>query len=227
MNDEDIRAAEYVIGTLSHDERQAFERDLAGQARLQRLVIGWQKKMSPLDVAIPDVAAPAGVWTAVEESILQQERADRELRDLRVSRNWWRRGAFAFAGIAATLIVFIVARTFAVAPAGSFIAVIDRGGSLPALIVRVDTAARTLSLQPVAMEFPEGKSLELWFVEGGGAPKSLGVMRDGRSSLILPAVARDGDLSGSLLAVSVEPRGGSRTGAPTGPVIYSGKLIPE
>jgi anti-sigma-K factor RskA len=32
---------------------------------------------------------------------------------------------------------------------------------------------------------------------------------------------------GAVLAVSLEPHGGSPTGQPTGPVVYSGKLILE
>jgi anti-sigma-K factor RskA len=33
-------------------------------------------------------------------------------------------------------------------------------------------------------------------------------------------------LSGGLLAVSQEPRGGSPTGLPTGPVVFTGPLLP-
>ena len=84
-----------------------------------------------------------------------------------------------------------------------------------------------MRVQSVAAEFPPDRSLELWLIEGAQAPRSLGTMDDGLNNLILPAVARSGDLAGSTLAVSIEPRGGSRTGAPTGPVIYTGKLVRE
>ena len=33
--------------------------------------------------------------------------------------------------------------------------------------------------------------------------------------------------TGATFAVSVEPPGGSTTGGPTGPVVYSGKLVRE
>ena len=32
--------------------------------------------------------------------------------------------------------------------------------------------------------------------------------------------------AGGLLAVSVEPPGGSPSGAPTGPIVYTGELVP-
>ncbi len=49
-------------------------------------------------------------------------------------------------------------------------------------------------------------------------------MTDASARLPVPAALRQGAEGGSL-AVSVEPKGGSPTGSPTGPVIYSGKLV--
>jgi anti-sigma-K factor RskA len=68
--------------------------------------------------------------------------------------------------------------------------------------------------------------LELWWARAEGPPKSLGLIRaDGTT------VLRRGQLPGGLrgsgldhMAVSVEPPGGSPTGAPTGPVVFYGKL---
>jgi anti-sigma-K factor RskA len=61
-------------------------------------------------------------------------------------------------------------------------------------------------------------------VGAGAAPRSLGLVTDASARLPVPAALRQGAEGGSL-AVSVEPKGGSPTGAPTGPVIYSGKLV--
>ena len=69
--------------------------------------------------------------------------------------------------------------------------------------------------------------LELWYVAAGQAPRSIGLLDRPETRAALPAVARGGDITGATLAVSVEPPGGSTTGAPTGPVVYSGKLIRE
>ena len=74
-----------------------------------------------------------------------------------------------------------------------------------------------------------GKMLEVWLVPPGGTPRSLGLFPSEESgtttALILPhdiAAA----LATSALAVSLEPSGGSTTGLPTGPVLFSGAVIP-
>jgi anti-sigma-K factor RskA len=51
-------------------------------------------------------------------------------------------------------------------------------------------------------------------------------MGEGTKTEVLPASLSQSDLKGSAFAVSVEPRGGSPTGSPTGPVVYTGTLIP-
>jgi anti-sigma-K factor RskA len=67
--------------------------------------------------------------------------------------------------------------------------------------------------------------LQLWYVAAGQAPRSIGLLDRPETRAALPAAAQGSDLTAATWAVSVEPRGGSTTGAPTGPVVYSGKLI--
>ena len=68
---------------------------------------------------------------------------------------------------------------------------------------------------------PNGRDLELWILPPGQkVPTSLG---------LLPAVGKRITLkgmpvAGTQLMVSMEPAGGSPTGAPTGPVVYAGSL---
>jgi len=66
---------------------------------------------------------------------------------------------------------------------------------------------------------------ELWVIEGKNPPRSLGVIdiAVGRSQTI-PRDRLAGLKPGAILAISIEPTGGSPTGAPTGPVIATGKL---
>jgi anti-sigma-K factor RskA len=80
-------------------------------------------------------------------------------------------------------------------------------------------------LTPVSIQ-PD-RVLELWAVPPQGAPRSLGLVSSSGVSVIardrLPKGALDARAT-SALAVSVEPVGGSPTGAPTGPVVFAGKL---
>ena len=80
-------------------------------------------------------------------------------------------------------------------------------------------------MRPVAAQAPAGHSLELWYIGGGHAPRSMGLVGDVAAHAAIPAGA-DAD-GGATFAVSVEPAGGSRTGSPTGAVLYSGQLVKE
>jgi anti-sigma-K factor RskA len=77
------------------------------------------------------------------------------------------------------------------------------------------------ALAPVPV--PGGKALELWLQPPDAkAPKSLGLLAaDGRRTT-LPAMPE----AGTMLSVTLEPAGGSPTGAPTGRLIYAGTLRP-
>jgi anti-sigma-K factor RskA len=59
----------------------------------------------------------------------------------------------------------------------------------------------------------------LWFIAGDNPPVSLGVIPAGGITLSLPSVT-----AGEVLAITVEPAGGSPTGKPTTAPIAVGKL---
>jgi anti-sigma-K factor RskA len=63
-------------------------------------------------------------------------------------------------------------------------------------------------------------------IPAGGKPRSLGTMPD-RKQMHMKLADTLATLlqQGATIAISVEPRGGSPTGAPTGPVVASGALI--
>ncbi len=67
----------------------------------------------------------------------------------------------------------------------------------------------------------DGLDRELWIVGDDSVPKSLGIIGPNGLS-IDPAVET---APGRLMAVSREPKGGSPTGAPTGPIFATGKLV--
>jgi len=72
---------------------------------------------------------------------------------------------------------------------------------------------------------PADKSLELWMLPDGSAPRSLGLIpATGVGRVNLPAVPDVAFANVPALAVSLEQAGGSPTGAPQGPVLYTGKV---
>lgn len=111
--------------------------------------------------------------------------------------------------------------------AGRFVAVMQNSATAPAFIVTVDVAQRNLTVRRVAAETQAGHSYELWLVSNRfQEPRSLGVI--GASEFTHPATLSAYDpetISDATFAVSLEPEGGSPTGQPTGPVLFSGKLV--
>lgn len=228
--DRSLDSAEYVLGTLDATERAGFERAMLGNQALAGEVRQWEDWLAGLNDAIPEIAPSATTWPSIaarlKPAAAPAVSADGvvDLAAFRRSRGRWRTATLVFGSLAAGLALFIA--TERLQPhAPSYLAVVNRGGDLPALIVRVDMASDTVSVRSVGAETPANRVLELWYIAAGQAPRSIGLLDRPETRAALPAIARSGDLVGSTFAVSVEPPGGSTTGAPTGPVVYSGKLF--
>jgi anti-sigma-K factor RskA len=140
----------------------------------------------------------------------------------------WRSTAVAATAVAAASLVWIVAGGILNPPAnpgGRYVAVVDANGTEPALIAEVDTGRGTIRVRSLQTETPAGRSLELWHIPDGQAPHSLGVLKVGATAQSIREAIPPESVAGKI-AVTVEPEGGSPSGAPTGPVVYSGQLLP-
>jgi anti-sigma-K factor RskA len=107
-----------------------------------------------------------------------------------------------------------------------FVAVLQKDAASPAFLLSFDFAKRTVLVRAVGAERQSGKSYELWLVSDKlQSPRSLGVI--GEEPFTRRALG-DFDpvtINRATYAVSLEPQGGSPTGAPTGPVLFAGKLV--
>lgn len=82
-----------------------------------------------------------------------------------------------------------------------------------------------IAVVPAAYRSDPTRVPELWLIPSGGKPLSLGVLpADGLAQIAIPPAFADQTRRDAIVAVSLEPPGGSPTGQPTGPVIGSGKL---
>jgi anti-sigma-K factor RskA len=109
-------------------------------------------------------------------------------------------------------------------PAIQYVAVLSDDKNAPTVLVTFDPTRNTLTLKRVGgyQEGPD-RSLELWALPPGGAPKSLGVMGGGPVARL---VAQEGQMREvPTLAITLEPRGGAPGGKPTGPVLFKGALL--
>src|SRR5262245_5307547 len=231
--DREVLAGEYVLGTLDPAERAEAERLRAGDPDFANAIAAWERRLDPLNARVASVAPPEGLFQRIEQrlgepavgtvppsaAIIKLERRVRH----------WRAATLAMAAVAASLIGFIVA-----APrepvAQRFVAAVQQGDQQPVFVVAVDTAKGIIAVRPVAAQPPQsGRDYELWAVGGGRPrPQSLGLIT--LSDVNLPVARLESDkaavIGGTVFAVSLEPRGGSPTGQPTGPVLWTGKLVP-
>jgi anti-sigma-K factor RskA len=231
--DREVLAGEYVLGTLDPGERAEAERLRASDPDFASVIAAWEHRLDPLNVAVASIAPPEGLFQRIEQRLRQTaERAvppSATIIKLERRVRHWRAATLAMAAVAASLIGFIVA-----APrepvAHRFVAAVQQGDQQPVFVVAVDTAKGIIAVRPVAARPPEsGGDYELWAVGGGRLrPQSLGLiaLRD----VNLPVTRLESDkaatIGDTVFAVSLEPRGGSPTGQPTGPVLWTGKLVP-
>ncbi|MEI6419679.1 MAG: anti-sigma factor, partial [Sphingomonadales bacterium] len=95
----------------------------------------------------------------------------------------------------------------------------------PLINAAYDPSKGEVSFAPVAQQSAgDNKVPELWVIEGKNPPRSLGVIDIAAGNHAIPADRIAGLKPGSILAISIEPVGGSTTGAPSGPVVAMGKL---
>jgi len=108
-----------------------------------------------------------------------------------------------------------------------FVAVLQKDAASPAFLLTFDLEKRMLTVRSVGAERQAGKSYELWLVSDKyPGPRSLGLI--GATPYTVRPAEPEYDpvvINRATYAVSLEPEGGSPTGSPTGPVLYSGRLL--
>ena len=111
-------------------------------------------------------------------------------------------------------------------PDERIVAMLAAQDAKPVLLVSADRAGRFLTVKALGtIALPADRSLELWALPEGQDPRSLGLVPAvGVARIPLGASAGVTLQSVPALAISLEPAGGSPTGKPTGPVLYTGAL---
>jgi anti-sigma-K factor RskA len=220
----DAVAGEYVLGTLRGRARARFERLARSQRSVADALRGWQERLLPLAETLRPVEPPARVWAAILARI-GEGTASSARAPLWARAGWWRGLALASVAVAVALAVAFF-RPAAERPEGTLVVVLAGQDSKPALIAATDRSSRYLTVSAVAPLTVAGdRALELWMLPAQGNPRSLGlVLPAGSARVALPSTADQALRDIPALAISLEPKGGSPTGLPTGPVLYSGPV---
>ncbi len=112
-------------------------------------------------------------------------------------------------------------------PQDRLVAVLQQEPTAPAFLLTLDTQKWTLIVRRVSAKPETGRSYELWLISKQfPSPRSLGIVGNEEfMQRALPGNYNVDTLRGATYAVSLEPAGGSPSGVPTGPVLFTGKAV--
>lgn len=233
-DDDDLLAAEYALGSLDGGERLRIERRIRTDTVFARTVAEWEFRLAPMLASIEPVTPPEGLWGVIETDLqrilrVQSSLSARQASDGRgrsrgrqVPGLWQWLGLGSLGLLAASLAALVVVAARPLPSAEPLTATLAGEAGPPLYTAVVYPGSRSATLVPVAVGADPAHSHELWLITPDEKPKSLGLLKAAGPLRIkiMPELFSDG----RVLAISLEPVGGSPTGQPTGPVVATGAL---
>jgi len=223
--DEDLDdlAGEYVLGTLSGEQRAALQERLRTEPAVRAAVDAWEARLFELTARAEPVAQPKRLWRRIERSLDEAHQA-------KLPRNsgWQRLGLWqglSAAGLAASLLLGLALLIKAPPVTTYMVVLVAPSGQAPGWVVQANDASM-VELIPLGQDdVPDGMTLQFWTKgEQWRAPVSLGLVKPGEQYRVplrsLPPVEAN-----QLFELTLEKAGGSPTGAPTGPVKFIGRAV--
>ncbi len=222
-------AAEYVLGSMHGAARRRFERWMMESVRVREEVWFWEEKLGHLGNQVSDKTPPSSVWKGIQARLWPHESVPVKPKSAaNDSKGGWFLPGWSMLATAAALVlaVMLVQQPGPVPEERLSGAIVQADTTDPLWLVSGSKAERALKLRPVAATAAEqGKDYELWIVPADGSPVSLGVVPIGNTyQVTLDDKTRELLANSRTLAISLEPVGGSPTGAPTGPILHVAKL---
>lgn len=227
----DAAAGEYVLGTLSAEDRATVAASLPQDAALRADVYAWQDRLLSLTAEVPAAEPAASTWTRVSLALDSRQPPPRKAAEARAP--WWQGLRFwqglSAVGVAASLLLTL--RLLAPLPAADgerYVALLESPDEhhVAGWVVELQ-AGGALRLVPVGdtPPVPPGRALQFWTKpQGAAGPTSLGLVRAGQTVQMpvarLPAVGAQ-----QLFEITLEPEAGSPIGKPTGPILFVGRTV--
>ncbi len=216
--DPDMLAAELAMGLLEGEERAAALRRTLSDPAFAREVEWWRAHLAELLVEYPHATPPADLIASIGAP---------------PARRWFQRPLYPVAlAAAAAAAVFVVSRPVppvppsvnAPAAIGLVAALAAPDGSAAPIAAVIDRASGAVRIAGTDVA-PVGRVAELWVIDNG-TPRALGLLnRTAATRLTVTAPQRAALRPGAVLAISIEPIGGSPQATPTGPVVATGPLV--
>jgi len=240
---EDLRAAEYVLGLLDAAARNEAEARLRTDAMFAAEIARWEARFAPWLQAIPPVDVPSNIWPRIQSRLWSGELPQRAAYPSPGTSMWeslalWR--GLAAVGLAASAVSLALVAIFLRPPHGvpspaPPVVVVPPPPTVAPMTVALRNddgsiaytatlgADGALVLTPVHVADP--RAPELWLIPPGDRPHSLGMLPRDRAIVVrIPAALRVAARNG-VFAISLEPRGSGPHEAPTGPVVAKGGMV--
>ncbi|WP_286901980.1 anti-sigma factor [Vreelandella sedimenti] len=239
--DDHTLAGEYVLGTLSLEQRKALEARLPNEPELQQAVMAWEERFLPYTAITDQVTPSDNLWPRIERSLASREALAKRARPASAvpprprrmlhSLPLWR-GAAGF-GLAAALVMGVMLANEVTSPTSptvsttpEYMVVLLAPQTQSAGWVVQASSRQEIELIPLGtFEVPEGKALEFWTKgDEWQAPVSLGLVEPGQPIRLrldeLPPLEDN-----QLFELTLEDETGSPTGLPTGPIEFIGRAV--
>ena len=242
-------AAEFVLGTMPRRTRQRFEALLKTSPQLRKAVAEWESRLTPMATAVSEVMPPAHVWKTIQNRV-SGNRAPRQERQSQQSlSNWWTSLGFwrttaAFATISMFALGLLILAPAGIDPATNSVEFDPAVNSMMVVVMedpQTQAAAMTASWEPGGesshrmlrlrvvghAEMAPDTTWELWALpRDDSAPVSLGLITTHELQMLrIPeSLAKPLDDAWGL-GMTVEPMGGSPSGQPSEPMLYTGRCV--
>lgn len=215
----DALSVNYVLGGMRGKARQKFQRLLMQQQQARQTVWRWEQHLNPLAESLPPVEPEERLWQKLQQRLGWQQP---EVVQFKRQSSWLHPTSWVAAAAAACLALVLLLPPATTAPVE--LAVIQTKEAKALWLVSKQGDKVTLQATAAVTTDP-AHDYELWMLPTSGqAPVSLGLLpQSGKVSYAWPQAAQG--LVVAVLAVSLEPKGGSPTGQPTGAVLHTSELM--
>ncbi|WP_339689635.1 anti-sigma factor [uncultured Pseudoalteromonas sp.] len=217
----DMLAAEYVLGTLKGSARKRFQRLMLSSNRVREATWMWEQHLNNLASSIKSVPPDSHVWEAISQRIDPQQVVSNNV--IQPKTGIWQ--AWSLIATAACVVLALIIWQ-PQTPEGQNtqqIALFKDASEKPLWFIDINEQGLSIKASE-QLTARTDKDYELWMIlKGQDIPISLGLLpKDGVKSILKDARFNAQDIA--LLAISIEPIGGSPNGLPS-EVLYTTELI--
>lgn len=215
----DALAGQYVLGTLRGLARKRFQRLLLSSNQAREAISMWEQNLNNLASAITPQTPREDVWINILQRIENQQPTKTVIH---TKPSIWRTWSFV-ATAACIVLAFLVIQPSTNVVQTQQIALVQNQDKQSLWFIDVNEQGLSIKASSKLVA-QSNKDYELWMIlKGQDTPISLGLLpKQGNKILFKDSRFKATDIA--LLAVSLEPIGGSPNGLPT-EVLYTTELV--